>query len=236
MTGTAGQPLTYAVSVTNYSPVTATDVVLTEEIPPTSNVPIPVSSTGPRPSVSASQGTVKPLANGGFVAELGNLASGATATLTIVVISLDSHRITSRLSVHANESDTNPGNDTATLIASISKGPASSPPHVLSVRSSRAKRKGLTAVVVGFDQPMDPGHLTKIGIYHLVILGKGKKAHPKVVGLSSAMYDATSRTVRLSLKKPVKTRTLRLTIDHSGIVAASGIGLAGGDYVATVPR
>ena len=85
VTGTAGQPLTYTISVTNDGPVEATDVVLTEELP-TSTVPGPVVLGDPH-SISASQGTVKQVAGVGFVAELGNLASGATATVTIVVTS-----------------------------------------------------------------------------------------------------------------------------------------------------
>jgi hypothetical protein len=59
---------------------------------------------------------------------------------------------------------------------------------------------------------------------------------PKVVRLSSASYDATSRSVRLSLRRPVKTGNLRLTIDHAGVIAADGIGMSGGDYVAIVPK
>jgi uncharacterized repeat protein (TIGR01451 family) len=242
VTGTVGQPLTYTISVTNDSPFEATDVVLTgnEEIPP-STVPLPVSPTRDTSSISASQGTVKQLAGGGFAADLGNVPSGATATLTIVATFSSPRTITSKLAVHANESDTNPGDDFATVSTIISKASSNSsqvsnPPHVLSLHSIRVKRKGLTAVVVNFDQPMDPGHVSNMGIYHLIIVGTGKKSHAKVVGLSRASYDTASRSVRLSLKKPVKTGTLRLTIDHAGILAASGIGLAGGDYVASVPK
>ena len=77
--------------------------------------------------------------------------------------------------------------------------------------------------------------MSKTAIYHLVIVPKGKHARPKAVGLKAANYEAASRSVRLSLKKPVKTGTLRLTIDHVGTLAASGIGLSG-DYIAVVPR
>jgi hypothetical protein len=83
---------------------------------------------------------------------------------------------------------------------------------------------------------MIPGRLLDLGNYHLVTVGKGKKSHSKVVGLFSAGYDAASHSVRLSLKKPVKTGKLRLTIDHSGVIAANGIGLSGGDYVAIIPK
>ena len=82
---------------------------------------------------------------------------------------------------------------------------------------------------------MDAGHVSRVGTYHLASVGKGKKPRLKAVGLASASYDAASRSVRLTLKKPFQTGTLRLTIDHSAAVSANGMGLAG-DYVATVPR
>src|SRR5262249_16431060 len=110
------------------------------------------------------------------------------------------------------------------------------PPQVLTLHSIRAKRKGLTAVVVGFDQPMDPARIQDAGIYRLVIVPKGKKARVKPVRLASANYDAATNSVRLTLRKPVKTGVLRLTIDHSGAVAANGTPLFGGDYVARLPK
>jgi hypothetical protein len=104
----------------------------------------------------------------------------------------------------------------------IGPGPSGTPPHVSGLLPVRLKRKGLAAVVVNFD-------------YHLVSVGKGKKLRLKVVGPTSASYDTASRSVRPALKKPFKTGTLRLTIDHAAALAANGMGLAGGDYVATVP-
>jgi hypothetical protein len=141
----------------------------------------------------------------------------------------------SRSGRRANESDTNPGNDLATLTAIIGQA-VPNPPHVLSLRSIQVKRKGLTAIIVSFEQPMDPARVSIRGSYHLVSVGKGKKPRLTAVALASASYDAASRSVRLVLKKPFKTGALRLTIKHSTALAANGTGLAGGDYVATVPR
>jgi hypothetical protein len=58
----------------------------------------------------------------------------------------------------------------------------------------------------------------------------------KAVRLASTTYDAAMRSVMLTLRKPVKTGALRLTIDHAGALAADGTGLSGGDYVAKVPK
>ena len=239
LTGTAGQPLTYTISVTNDGPTQATDVVLTEDLVAPA-VPIPISTTKDSRSVNPSQGTVKTASGGGFIAELGNLPAGATATVTIVMTAASPRTVESQLTVHANESDTNPGNDAAALTVTIGTGPSGTPPgtppHVSGLIPIRIKRKGLTAVVVTFDQPMDPGHVSSVGIYHLVSVGKGKKPRLESINIASASYDAASRSVRLVLRKPFKTGALHLTIDHSAALSAGGIGLAGGDYDATVPR
>jgi hypothetical protein len=170
-----------------------------------------------------------------LLARLGTLASGASATVTIVVAPQFA-LINSRFAGHANESDPNAANDAAEFSAHLYPALPSRSPQVLSLRPIRVKRKGLTAIVINFDQPMNPGALQKVGIYHLVTVGSGKRFRPKVVGLATAKYDVASRSVRLSLKKPVTAGTLRLTINHSGVIAASGIGLSGGDYVAIVPK
>lgn len=71
---TAGSPLTYTITVTNSGPSTATNVNVTD------NLPTGVSFT----SGSASQGTVTNAA-GVVTGNLGTLAPGASATMTIIV-------------------------------------------------------------------------------------------------------------------------------------------------------
>ena len=78
--GTVGQGLTYTITVTNHGPAEATDVVLTEEFLPTStSTPQPTTTY----SATASQGTVRAAP---FLAQLGSLASGASATVTVVMV------------------------------------------------------------------------------------------------------------------------------------------------------
>jgi uncharacterized repeat protein (TIGR01451 family) len=233
--GVVGQGLTYTITVTNHGPAEATDVVLTEDYLPTSSLtPQPATTF----SATASQGNVRAAP---FLAQLGSLARGASATVTVVMVASGPYAFKSRFTVHANESDTNRTNDADTLSVTIGQGSSSNSrqsnsPHILSLRPIRVKRKGLTAIVIGFDGPMNPGRLQNLGIYHLVTQAKGKHSRSKAVALISASYDAASRSVRLSLKKPVKTGKLRLTIDHSGVIAANGLGLSGGDYTAIVPN
>jgi uncharacterized repeat protein (TIGR01451 family) len=71
---TVGQPVTYTVSVTNQGPGTATGIVLSDVLP----AGVTFDSATP------SQGTAS-LADGTVTAELGDLANGATATLTLIV-------------------------------------------------------------------------------------------------------------------------------------------------------
>src|SRR5262249_53745939 len=115
-------------------------------------------------------------------------------------------------------------------------GSSSGAPQVLALRSIRARRKGLTAVVVRFDRPMDSARVQDTGLYHLVMVPRGEKARVKAGRLASAPHDASNPSLMLAPSKPVKTGMLRLTIDRSGAVAADGIGLSGGDYVARVPK
>jgi uncharacterized repeat protein (TIGR01451 family) len=99
----AGQTLTYTLSVVNNGPSNATGVTVTDQLP--GGVTF-VSAT-------ASQGTAVN-ANGTITATLGNLASDASATVTIVVTVDPSTRgtITNTASVAGTETDTQPQNNT----------------------------------------------------------------------------------------------------------------------------
>jgi uncharacterized repeat protein (TIGR01451 family) len=101
----AGGTLTYTVLVTNNGPSPATSVVLTDALPGELSFDSATPSQG---TVSESGGTV--------TANLGSLASGASATVTIIATVADSAMgtITNTASVVATEMETNTANNVDT--------------------------------------------------------------------------------------------------------------------------
>ena len=105
-----GQSLTYSIHVTNFGPSPAAGVVMTQDLPAGFTF---VSAT---PSVgTATQ-------SGGVVtANLGTLASGATATLTVVVTAKTSAigTNTSNVRVTTTTKDLNPANNTERIVSDV---------------------------------------------------------------------------------------------------------------------
>lgn len=102
----AGEPLVYTIEVTNNGPSDASGVMVVDTLPGEVTFV----------SASSSQGTDPTEANGVVTANVGSLAVGESATLTIQVnvSSEAAGTIQNSVTVDANETDTNPGNDTAT--------------------------------------------------------------------------------------------------------------------------
>jgi uncharacterized repeat protein (TIGR01451 family) len=100
-----GQNLTYTIVVTNSGPGAATGVVMTDQLPKNAGYA----------SASTTKGTceAKP-ARATVTCSLGGLASGASATITIVVKSPTKGPITNTASVTASSPDPNSSNNTDT--------------------------------------------------------------------------------------------------------------------------
>lgn len=108
-----GQPLTYTVTVTNNGPSPASEVTLTDEW----------SSTDLRElallSMSASQGQCTLTAPARVDCGLGELASGATATLTLQLRPRGVGSVSNRAQVTATEYDTNTASNAAAETTAI---------------------------------------------------------------------------------------------------------------------
>ncbi len=102
---TAGGPLNYTIVVTNNGPSTATNVVVTDTLP----------STLTFGSGNSTVGTVTNTGNA-VTANVGTLASGASATITLntTVASTATGTITNTANVTATENETNTTNNAAT--------------------------------------------------------------------------------------------------------------------------
>ena len=105
---TAGQNVTYTITVTNRGPIAATSVLVTNTLP----------AGATYVSAGASQGTF--LRTGGLVTfDLGALANGAAATLTVVVSPPGGGSITNVATAVVAPGSLNSGNTTATTITAV---------------------------------------------------------------------------------------------------------------------
>jgi uncharacterized repeat protein (TIGR01451 family) len=104
-----GANLTYTVTVTNNGPSAATGVTLTDPLPATVTFGSVIPSQG---SCSETAGTVS--------CNLGDVATGATATVTLVVTPTAADPLTNTASVAGTEPDPNPENNSATVETTVS--------------------------------------------------------------------------------------------------------------------
>jgi uncharacterized repeat protein (TIGR01451 family) len=107
-----GIQTTFTITVTNNGPDPATGVTLTDTLP--SGVTFN-SNTSPPPS----QGSCTAPSGGAFTCNLGNLANGASATITLKVTPLVEGTIANIASVAGNESESTTVNNSATATANV---------------------------------------------------------------------------------------------------------------------
>jgi uncharacterized repeat protein (TIGR01451 family) len=169
----AGENVTYTITVTNGGPGTATGVTLTDQLDPTTQY---VSSSSSQGSCSHAGGTV--------TCNLGSLAGGDTATVTIVVATTQAGTITDTASVSANEPDPDTSNNTDTESTTVN------PAADLSVSKT--------------DNP-DPVHVGQPLVYTITVTNHGPSAAtgvvvtdalPRNAGFGSASTTKGSCTVQ----------------------------------------
>ena len=110
---TVGSNLNYTVTVRNGGPGAATSVILTDNLPAGVNFL----------SANASQGNCT-YANGVLTCTVGDLATGASAIATIIVVPTAAGQICNQASVKANEPDAVPNNNLASACTTVN-APAS---------------------------------------------------------------------------------------------------------------
>jgi titin len=107
---TVGGTLTYTITVNNSGPSTATNVTLTDTLPASVTF---ASATPSQGSCTQSGGTV--------TCNLGSIADGGSAIVTITVTPNAAGTITNTATVSASESDPNSANNTATATTTVNK-------------------------------------------------------------------------------------------------------------------
>jgi len=109
-----GQAVTYTVTATNHGPSTATGVRLSEILPQGAVF------------VSAGSGVVRISQAGGIVTlGLGNIAAGASTTITFVVLPGKVGQTQDRVTISANEADPSTANNTANAPLNVLESPGS---------------------------------------------------------------------------------------------------------------
>ncbi len=123
------------------------------------------------------------------------------------------------------------GTTTVTVTATDQAGNATSatftvtvlapPPQVTGIASVQS-RKGLTAFVVVFNEPLDPGSASNPDLYHVFarVNKRGRTGVTKAVAIKSIRPGSTGATVRIDLSRPEKG-LVEVTIQGT-IMAADG--------------
>jgi uncharacterized repeat protein (TIGR01451 family) len=112
----SGNRLTYTLSVTNNGPQDATGVTVTDPLPGNVHFNSVASTQG----TCIRSATTKPLPkNGTITCSLGNLAHGASASITIVVTTTTPRTLTNTATVVGNETDPNPLNNSSTATTTV---------------------------------------------------------------------------------------------------------------------
>jgi uncharacterized repeat protein (TIGR01451 family) len=110
----AGQQETYNISVTNKGPLTATGVVAQDAWSAVSEIKGGIAFK----SVSSTQGTCTQ-SGAAINCQLGSLANGATATITLVLQPRSKGTLSDTASVSGNEYDPNTSNNSSTVLTTV---------------------------------------------------------------------------------------------------------------------
>jgi hypothetical protein len=83
---------------------------------------------------------------------------------------------------------------------------APTPPQVVGAPSVAKSKKGVTAISIGFNEPLVPASASSLGFYHLFkgVKKEHKTVYAKPLQIKSISYVSSSDSVSISLAKPFK--------------------------------
>lgn len=245
----AGQNATFTYTVTNAGPDAAKNVVFTLGLPtgvilvsvtpsqgavePSAAAPL---STGPL--VSANQTAGGPT----VIVNLGELAAGGSATITIVLQPTAAGNLVGEARVTSDATDPNPDNSAIAPVIVVEPSQTGPAPTVTSL-----ERIGVhydpTLLLIGFSQPLDPASAENLNNYVLVDAGRDGRLgtwDDREIPLASATYDTASQTVVLAPRPQLALRGRYGLLVRSGADGVTGLngqpldgngdGQPGGDF------
>jgi uncharacterized repeat protein (TIGR01451 family) len=235
-----GDSVTYTLSATNHGPSTATSVLLTDALPQGIGAPVSVSTsvTGVTPVVAAGQVTV----------QIGTLAPGASATVTITVWTTIASvpEISDSARVGSPTLDPNPDNNSPSPVTTTVVYP-----NLQIGVDWTGSAKSITSLILSFNAPLMSSTATDAGNYTLVNVGRdgvfGTRDDQTVSLLRAPSYDASNWTVTLIPATPLRTNQFyHLVVDGSspggvtdlagGKLAGAGPAYPGTNYIAMLAQ
>jgi uncharacterized repeat protein (TIGR01451 family) len=209
-TATAGSPITYTVVATDNGPSPATGVVVTDTLPAALSFN----------SAASSQGSCSN-ASGAVTCSLGDLATGASATITLSATPTSVGTTTNTATVRANEADPNPANNSASATTVVSTAPLRADvaitktgpptatvrsPITYTLRATDNGPNGATGVVVTDTLPSGLGFVSASSTQGSCSLVSGKLS----CGLGSLARGATA-TITVVANAPATPTTVTNT-------------------------
>jgi hypothetical protein len=84
--------------------------------------------------------------------------------------------------------------------------PPPTPTQVAGTPSLVNSKKGISAFIVRFNQPLNPGSAAKLSLYHVFqgVKKKHKEVFTRPLKIKSVTYNSSTQKVTINLKKPYK--------------------------------
>ena len=229
----AGNTIAYTITVSNAGPSDAQTVALSDLVPANTTFVSDAQNSGPafiltNPAVGGT---------GTITGTIGTLASGASATFTVVLLvspsTPDGTTIANTANVTAATTDPNLANNTQTATTNVLTPLTPVSPSVVNLQRFGFHTQA-TTLVVTFSMPLDSARALDVGNYRIVTLGgpgRGGAQRGHVTRVRKVVYNPVAQTVTLHMAQRLDLHNLyRITITGAapgGLMSTEGVPLDG---------